>query len=310
MESSLKQRLIGAAVLVALAVIFLPMLLDSPPPEAGTAAVTLDIPAPPGRDFETRELPLTPPPSTPAGSPTAPAATAPDAVATVDADVLGREDALAGAEPADVEPDAAAPAADSTAAAAAQDAIAAPADPAAAPPIAPPAPVREGRFVVNLGSFSNQGNADRLRQALEGAGLPVLAEPIDIDGKPATRLRAGPFANRSDAEAARMTAQRTQPGLAASVVTSDAAIAAPAPAAARGGFAVQVGAFRDADEAEALRARLRTGGLAAFVDPVQTDAGRMHRVRIGPENDRSRAEALQRSVRERFQLDGLVVTHP
>ena len=36
MDQALKQRLIGAAVLVALAVIFIPMLLEAPEPEATT----------------------------------------------------------------------------------------------------------------------------------------------------------------------------------------------------------------------------------------------------------------------------------
>ena len=36
MDAPLKQRLIGAAVLVALAVIFLPMLVDGPEPPSAT----------------------------------------------------------------------------------------------------------------------------------------------------------------------------------------------------------------------------------------------------------------------------------
>src|SRR6188768_2057950 len=69
MESSLKQRLIGAAVLVALAVIFLPMLLKGPDvKEPDAAQVPLSMPAAPGQEYETRELPLTAPEgTTPAG---------------------------------------------------------------------------------------------------------------------------------------------------------------------------------------------------------------------------------------------------
>ena len=58
METALKQRLVGAAVLVALAVIFLPMLIQGPAPESGAADVSLDVPPQPGGDFETREIPL------------------------------------------------------------------------------------------------------------------------------------------------------------------------------------------------------------------------------------------------------------
>src|SRR3970040_3015048 len=62
-----KQRLIGARVLVALAVIFLPRLIKGPPPESGASNVSLKLPdAPPG-DYETRELPLVTPGNAPAG---------------------------------------------------------------------------------------------------------------------------------------------------------------------------------------------------------------------------------------------------
>jgi cell division septation protein DedD len=47
MDTSLKQRLVGAVVLVALAVIFLPMLVKGPAPDSGVSDVALDVPAEP-----------------------------------------------------------------------------------------------------------------------------------------------------------------------------------------------------------------------------------------------------------------------
>ncbi|MDG6347819.1 hypothetical protein QAA18_03535, partial [Luteimonas sp. 8-5] len=58
MDPALKQRLVGAGVLVALAVIFLPMLVQGPAPDSGVADVSLDVPDAPAGDFETRDLPL------------------------------------------------------------------------------------------------------------------------------------------------------------------------------------------------------------------------------------------------------------
>ena len=58
MERPLKQRLIGAVVLIALAVIFLPMLVKGPAPGGGAADVSLEVPNAPQQGFETRELPL------------------------------------------------------------------------------------------------------------------------------------------------------------------------------------------------------------------------------------------------------------
>ncbi|RBF81489.1 sporulation protein, partial [Xanthomonas oryzae pv. oryzae] len=68
MDTALKQRLIGAIVLVALAVIFLPMLVKGPAPSSGVADVPLQAPAAPAKgEFETHELPLVTPGNAPAG---------------------------------------------------------------------------------------------------------------------------------------------------------------------------------------------------------------------------------------------------
>ena len=67
MEPALKQRVIGAVVLIALAVIFLPMLIKGPAPESGASNVPLELPKAPEGDFETRELPLVSPGQAPSG---------------------------------------------------------------------------------------------------------------------------------------------------------------------------------------------------------------------------------------------------
>jgi DedD protein len=69
----------------------------------------------------------------------------------------------------------------------------------------------------------------------------------------------------------------------------------PAPPPAAGGdsaWTVQVGSFSQAENAEGLRRRLAEQGFDAFVSRVATDAGTMHRVRVGPVPDRGAAERL------------------
>src|SRR5258708_38065990 len=73
MDSALKQRLVGLAVLIALAVIFLPMFFSSTPPKQENTTIGLNIPPAPERNFETRNLAIdapgkaTPAPTTPKG---------------------------------------------------------------------------------------------------------------------------------------------------------------------------------------------------------------------------------------------------
>ena len=334
MDPALKQRLVGAAVLVALAVIFVPMLLEAPEPEATPAGqLSLDLPSRPPLSMETRDVPLSlPQPGTQT------AAVDPDAVATVDVDAAPRVDAL---DAADQAPPASAastsvpspvPALPPPAPPQTTPAPATPAPNPAAPPMRPaaaaapapaPAPIKpapaasasaNGRYVVNLGSYSNLGNADALAKRLVQRGFPVTSETITLDGKPARRLRAGPYRTRADAESAALGLGKAEPGTRFTVGELDEAAALPASAPRAGpvasGFAVQLGAFKDEAEATALRDRLRKAGFTAYTERASTDAGTLWRVRAGPELQRARAEALQARIRQSLKLDGIVVSHP
>lgn len=319
MDSALKQRLVGAAVLVAVAVIVIPMLLDGPQPELTGKAVSLDIPQAPQRDREVREIPLTLP-VTPRVD--APGTTDSERLPTVDIAPAERSDALAESD----QPDS--PDSDAVSGAAAQATPATPVAPGAdsttpptpgasnaASPVSASADAEtQGGFAVNLGVFSQASNAESLRTRLRAANMPMLVETIDLNGKPATRLRAGPYATRAEAERARILIGQTVEGVTAAVIALDPAPARDAPATATAnraaGWAVQVGAFSAETDAETLRDRLRGGGQPAFVERVPTDKGELFRVRVGPELRREAADALKATLKQRFALDGIVVAHP
>ena len=86
----------------------------------------------------------------------------------------------------------------------------------------------------------------------------------------------------------------------------------PVPTAAAsttGMWAVQLGSFSSKDNAEKLAADLRKQGYAAFLSQLQTAAGVMHRVRIGPQKDRESAEAMATRL-SKVGHNGKVVPHP
>ena len=280
------------------------------------SSVPRSMPEAPDGEFEPRELPLALP--EPAGEgpvlgAPAPANDDPNAVATVDVDgsAAPRVDAPLPA-PAGEGPAQAVDAATGEPLAAAPTRTPEP-EPAAAPADEPlPASTAGGRFAVNVGTFSNTANAESLAGKLRAAGLPVLRESLQVDGKPATRLRVGPYAERTVAEAARLRAEAASGGRAV-VVTLDAAAPAPARAAtaAKVGFAVQLGAFSSEADANALRDRANGAGFVAFVQRINTERGAVWRVRVGPEADRDAAERLRAQLGERLGLrDTLVVPHP
>ena len=312
MDPALKQRLVGAIVLVALAVIFLPMLIQGPAPESGAADVSLDVPPQPGGDFETREIPLVSPGATPEGGalgmdPRPGSGTVP----TVD---TATDPVEPGADVADGD----------------TDPVPGPLPGGDDDGMFPP-PTAGGDYAVSFGSFSSPAAADEVVAQLRASQLPGYRERAEANGFAVHRVRIGPYASRAEAEAARLRAAHVRDDVGAQVVALDAraddvaptaaakpAAEAPAPAssklapavAADTGVAVQLGAFLDTADADALRARVRAAGFTAFTEQVQTDDGRLTRVLVGPTMDRAAAEQLKAQVKAKFGIDGLVRSHP
>lgn len=355
MDTGLKQRLIGAAVLIALAVIFLPMLVKGPAPDSGVSDVSIKMPDAPDGETETRELPLVMPGDVPKGGAVGMNATPVD---------------KPGAQALPTSPDGAT--ADPATATATT-----PADPASALP----ASAAGGNYAVHFGAYATQKGADTVAALATAAQLPAYTEATTINGKPAFRVRIGPYATRADAETARLKALEVRSDVPVRVVALDAepAPVAPAattpaatpvaaaeppkpaapkpaetkpaeakpepkpaapkpvatrpaepkpapakpadapkpaapkpapPAAAKVGFAVQVGAFSDATEAGAMRERLRAAGFTAFTETVTTDQGKLTRVRVGPVLDRAAADQLKAQIQSKAGVDGIVRPHP
>ena len=329
METALKQRLVGAAVLVALAVIFLPMLVQGPAPESGLSDVPLDLPKAPAGDYATRDIPLVGPAQAPSDG-----VVGMDVPATSPAAEPGSV-AQPAADAADVATE---PLADADPATAATNPDAADlATPAAAKPASTemfPAPTAGGDYAVNFGAFSTIAAADRVVGQLRGSQLPGYREAASVDGRRLQRVRIGPYATRAEAEAARLRAAHVRDDVGARVVALDAdagtapakpatttaatttpkpsaPVAKPsAPAASSTGFAVQVAAFSKPGDATALRDRLRAAGFSAFTESVSTDKGALTRVRVGPVLARAEADQLQQQVKSKLGLDGIVRPHP
>lgn len=251
MEPALKQRLIGAVVISALAIVFLPRFIVGHDKDSPAADVSLKIPGAPDRNFETRELPLTSPGATPPGGVVGMNTTAPPLPSPATSPAPAATDADGNPLPADATapavaatPPAALPgkqgAAPATVAAGSTSAQPAPAAPGAQTPAVtvPPATVPAapipaahagGNYVVNAGLYGNVGNAQSLVNSLKAAQLPAYAETASVNGKSGMRVRIGPFAQRGDAEAARLRAQQVRSDMTATVVALDAATEAPAP---------------------------------------------------------------------------------
>lgn len=183
MERQRKERLVGAAVIVMLAVIFIPMVLDdSVQPEGGISGT--NIPPQPEDRFSSRVVPLTS--QAPAAAPVTPAVEGP--VPTPDVTET----------PATTDKDKAATAS----AAAPGPASTAPVATVAAP-AAPATDVGVTAWVVQLGSFASEENANTLNRKLRQAGFSSFVEPLQQGGSRVFRVRVGPELRRSAAQSVR-----------------------------------------------------------------------------------------------------------
>lgn len=305
MDLSLKQRLLGAVVLIALAVIFIPMFLSGPAPPQTSETVNLAIPPAPDREFQNRVLPVETAPD-PAKAPAQPAVTS-EPLATVQTPQR---------PPEIPQPTASVPVESTPATSVAKPEPTTPATVIAESPkpaVSEPGHAASGRFYVHLGIYAATKNADDLVTALKQGGFPAFAEASDYQGKAAQRVRVGPYEDRAAAEAARLRIKQVKPSVPGSVVQLAGDVKADAPASAlpanrAGAWAVQLGAFKTVEEANKVRDRLKSAGFAAFVDKVAAENGTLWRVRAGPEADRGNADKLRGRIKEKLKLDGMIVT--
>ena len=347
MEPALKQRVVGAVVLVALAVIFLPMLVKGPAPESGISDVPLQLPKAPEGEFagegvKTQELPLVAPGGAPASG-------------VVGMDASG--DAAQGVEAGGMLP--AATAGGDFAVSFGRYASPADAQKVVAALTASQLPGYQEAvtdkdrtlYRVRIGPFGTQADAEAARLRAThvrddvGAKVVVLSAdetgptapaaasapstaatapsatpssataaatpaPAKAEALPPVKPAAEPAAKPATAVAA-PTPATTKPVATAASTPAKPATPPPAPAAANTGFAVQLGAFGNADEANRLRDRARAAGLRAFVESVRTDKGVLSRVRVGPVLTRAEADQLKAQVVAKLGIaDAIVKPHP
>jgi DedD protein len=184
----LKQRIIGALVLISLAVIFVPMIFDEP--HSGRNSTSINIPEEP--PFP--EVITEPPPQT--AMPEYQSAAGPDTAAADRASGSGEFQLIEEVTPPDPEP---------TKQPVTSSAV--------TPPPALPEPKLqteeefsrslEGAWVVQLGSFGDAENARRLRDNAREKGYSSHLQEFSRGDTRLTRVFSGPFVSKSEAEAAK-----------------------------------------------------------------------------------------------------------
>jgi DedD protein len=179
MDRALKERIIGVIVLVVFAVIIVPVFLDGPPEKSEVISESLILP---GQNIETqkqqtivldrdRDQPV------PSANGPAPAQPAPAGAGTPQAKAAEPTSQAARNEPPRQS------------------------GPEAAPATTGAAISETGLWAVQLGSFSNQENAERLAGELRKQGYAAFLSQVKTGDSSLHRVRIGPQQDRDAAEA-------------------------------------------------------------------------------------------------------------
>ncbi|MEL6868595.1 MAG: SPOR domain-containing protein [Pseudomonadota bacterium] len=233
MDRPVKERLIGAVVLVTVAWLLIPVFLDAPPQrtESDEGWVTL-----------------------------------PSAVAAADSAQPTRRETIVYQQQPEPEPQVPTATVESL-----------------------PAPAMDAAE-DNPVATTEAGRTEQVQaQAVEATATTEAAASLrEREPEPDQPATPAPTTAASDAEG---PAEQSPPAVAQQSVEDPAPTAAqPAPSGQL--WAVQLGSFSDADNAQRLAAKFRDEGLPAFISKVQSGGRTLHRVRIGPQPDRASSDAI------------------
>ena len=173
MHQRLKERLVGAAVLIFIAVIFIPMFLTGPI-DAGSITET-NIPERTTEKFNSRLIPLNNMGAEVAEEQPNIDDRKEDPIVKENVETSSKPESISAAEGSSKKPEANKTVKDKQ--------------------------VGLTAWVVQLGSFSSKVNADKLNLTLRKSGFPAFVEPLEQNNEVAYRVRVGPELLRADADA-------------------------------------------------------------------------------------------------------------
>jgi DedD protein len=195
-DRALKERIIGAVVLVIVAVLVVPVFLDGPSGDEEIVSQTVTLPGQNDQERKQQTIVLERDREQPVPVSRAPT---PTHVPSRAAPAAREQDSAPAAQPKPAAP----PQTDS--------------EPAAEPAVAKAGEASAtGMWAVQLGSFSSQENAERLAASLREQGYAAFLSQLESNGQQLHRVRVGPQKDRESAEA--IAAQLAKSGHSGQVV--------------------------------------------------------------------------------------------
>jgi DedD protein len=275
MNPELKQRLIGAAVVTALATIFIPMLFDDPVDNSGKSVTELTIPPVPIKSDEKSTNKLTTPANKAIKKPNttaeAPSDTEDDpAEPVVEGEMVDDAEAEASAEPRN----------DGT---------------------TPPQAAVDTEQATNEpdGEPLDTGVVAEAKPAVKKSAKPVVEPDVEVKIKqPLKKTEANtpkllpttkPVETVATVKPPVKKIETTPVAAATKPPSADAEKPAKTPELVR--WTIHAGSFGQKDNATTLMKTLREQGIPVSIETISSAKGPMYRLKIGPELDKKKAAA-------------------
>ena len=329
MDQELKQRLIGASVIIALAIIFVPMLFDGAVEQKNNQNISINIPEVGENNLEVKKFELDKPVSETNDMPPSEAELVVnnEQVQLIEKDAANAptlpitETTVPSTEAIEVE------------AAKPQAEITSLSDEKVETQVEPVIPVAEVEpkevvepvietvkpesltdlkqvYRVKLGSFSQQGNAEKVKSALLQKQIKTI-----VEYNPGLKLyrvwSQELYQDESNAQNYVTAVDKLKLNIGVpKVVTLNASEVSQMASQGQMGWVVQLGSFSAKKNAIELRNKVKAAGFSGFVDVITNSKGVMlYRLRIGPLMEKIDAEKTKGDIKQKLKLDGLIKNH-
>ncbi len=308
MDLALKQRLVGASVLIALAVIFLPLLFDGSTQE-GNQSITIEIPQEPQEltqkvlsidgNTKTNKAELEIKKEVIADKP--PIKKQETIVEIVDNSepkkpvIIGKEHPKKEIEKVVETPKE---------------------KPQTQKPKKTPEVITDNNpenthvsYRIKLGVFSEVKNAQKIKAKLIHNGIDAIVEKEAATGL--YKVYSKQYVNLARTKELNKKIQNLKLKLGkTSIETLDESASDDAQMLLDTGWIVQIGLFSSQQNSIKLRDKIRKKGFVSFVDSITTSSNKkMYRVRVGPFATRDEALSEQKKVNKSMNLKGIVKPH-
>lgn len=164
-------------------------------------------------------------------------------------------------------------------------------------------------FRIKLGSFSQQKNAQQLKAQVINLGIDAVVQKDSASEL--FKVYSQSFKTVESAQKTLGIISKSQLNIGKPTIEKfDAPATEALESVLDTGWIVQIGSFSNQTNSLKLRDKIRDKGFVAFIDEITTSKKQiLYRLRIGPYATRDEAEQAKKLIADKMQLNGIIKPH-